>query len=69
MRRRLSHPEYKAEMVDSDVQLTFTAPGSKFGPVEIVLTADDASELVGQVDKAVAASDALLEAESGGASR
>jgi hypothetical protein len=61
--RRLSHPDYEAEMIDSDVRLTFRTPSSRFGPVEVVLTADDAHELSRAIDKAVTASDALLEAE------
>jgi hypothetical protein len=62
--RRIVYPNYKAEVVEGgDVRLRFVAPGSKFGAVEVILIADDAMELLRQLDKALDKSDALLAGE------
>jgi hypothetical protein len=62
--RRIVYPDYSAEVVEGgDIRLRFHAPGSKFGPVEVILIAPDAESFVVAIDKALIASDAMLEAE------
>lgn len=44
--RELTYPHYDVEVgADGDTRMRFFAPGSKFGPVHIVLRADDAALL------------------------
>lgn len=62
--RRLVYPNYNAEVTDGgDIRFRFTLPGSKFGPVEVILTADDAEGFLGLIDKALDKSDELLRSE------
>jgi hypothetical protein len=59
------YPNYTAEVFEGgDIRLRFWTPGSKFGAVHVVLIADDAVELLRQIDKALDGSDAMLEAEA-----
>jgi hypothetical protein len=64
--RELVYPdEYGAEVIEGgDIRLRFNAPGSRFGPVAIILVADDATALASELDKAAAKSAAVLEAEA-----
>lgn len=64
MTRRIVYPDYAAACVEGgDIRLRFYAPGSKFGPVEVFLVADDAESFVAAIDKALNDSCALLAAD------
>lgn len=59
------YPEYAAEVFEGgDIRLRFHTPGSKFGPVYVVLIAGDAEDLLRQIDKALDKSDELLASEA-----
>lgn len=52
--RELVYPNYDVEaFVGGDIRLRFTAPGSKFGPVHVVLVRDDADGFLALLAKAI----------------
>jgi hypothetical protein len=56
--RELCYPNYDVEAYEGgDIRLRFFAPGSRFGPVHVVLAADDASLLLELIDKALTKSE------------
>lgn len=66
-RREMVYPNYRADVVTGgDIRLRFSVDSSlasRLGSVWVVLTADDATELLRQIDKALGASDKLLAKE------
>lgn len=63
--QEIAYPsEYGAEVEEGgDIRLRFMVAGSRLGPVEIVLVADDAESLADELYKAAQESAAMLEAE------
>jgi hypothetical protein len=56
--RQMVYPVYKAEVFEGgDIRLRFTTPGSKLGPVYVVLARNDAEILLESIDKACLASE------------
>ena len=51
--RELKHPEISIEDADEGLRVTFRVPGSKFGPVEIVLSPDEAEKFADDLDMAL----------------
>jgi hypothetical protein len=52
--REMVYPDYAAELFEGgDIRLRFWTPGSKFGPVHVVLISADAEELLRQLGKAL----------------
>lgn len=52
--RELKHPEFEIEDDDEDLRIRFRVPGSTFGAVEVLLSADEAEQFVASLEQAVA---------------
>ena len=45
MTRELAHPLFDVETHDEGLLIRFRVPGSRFGPVEVVMSEDEADDL------------------------
>ena len=51
--RELKHPTFEIEDADDGLRITFRVSGSTLGPVEVVLSHDEADGLVGSLEEAL----------------
>jgi hypothetical protein len=50
--RHIEHPQFEIEEDDGDILVRFRIPGSKFGPVEVVLSFEEVEQLVESLEQA-----------------